>query len=223
LTWIEKRIYHKIQRKIALLEDEYLNLQRKGEKIHPDFKSQRSSLIGNRVRRFPDEEQWILPTAFGNTIRAFEVYPRVMYGVEAISWWSRLLAIMPDEFRVLIDDAKAQVDFWLNLGIIALGLMIEYIGLATITGNIEVPWIIIIIVALALFAQYRARRSTVEWGNLVMAAFDIYRFPLLDAMGLERPTSRKSERILWTKLSQAITYEDPSVLPKLKKPTPKKK
>jgi hypothetical protein len=56
-----------------------------------------------------------LPTRFGNAIRSFEVYSRIIYGLEAIDGWPRLLAVIPADYRQAIDDAKAQVDFWVNI------------------------------------------------------------------------------------------------------------
>ena len=77
--------------------------------------------------QFPDEEAWLLPTSFGNTIRAFEVYPRVMYGLDAIPGWLRILAVIPKDYRESVDNAKAQVDFWLNLWFLSILMIFEYV------------------------------------------------------------------------------------------------
>ena len=66
------------------------------------------------VTQYPDDEFWLLPTSFGNSIRAFEVYSRIMYGIDAIEGWSRLLAVIPTEYLEKINDSKANVAFWVN-------------------------------------------------------------------------------------------------------------
>ena len=51
---------------------------------------------------------------------------------------------------------------------------------------------------------------------MVKAVFDLYRFDLLDKLGIERPENRDEERVIWTKVSQAIVYRLPDSLPEIK-------
>ena len=62
----------------------------------------------------------LLPTSFGNIIRVIEIYPRVMYGFESIEGWARLLAVIPTDYRNLINAAKSDIDFWINIFFLAL-------------------------------------------------------------------------------------------------------
>ena len=60
--------------------------------------SPHAELVGRRLgdisrvleKRFPDGENLVLPTRFGNVVRAFEVYPRRQYQIAAIEIWPRL-------------------------------------------------------------------------------------------------------------------------------------
>jgi hypothetical protein len=169
------------------------------------------------VERFPDEEHLLLPTSFGNTLRAFEIYPRVMYGLEAIDGWGRLQALIPKEYRELIENAKTQVDFWINLGCLSILLLVEYIGLSIYTQSLPAIWLPILVLVAVLVAPWRSRRVAAEWGDLVKSAFDLYRFNLLDALGIPHPATRQEEKALWQKISQAIIYRLPETLPELKK------
>lgn len=126
IAWAQKMQYSKLQKTLAKLDDEYLNYQRREKEIPHALHKKRNKVLKDLSEHFPDEERWLLPTSFGNTLRAFEVYPRIMYGIESICWWNRLLAVMPSDYRNLIDNAKAQVDFWVNLGLLSLLLIIEY-------------------------------------------------------------------------------------------------
>src|SRR5262249_42215615 len=62
------------------------------------------------LREYPTSEMEILPTKFGNAIRAFEVYPRNVYGVDSISVWLRLTSVIPRDFQNAVNDARTQVD-----------------------------------------------------------------------------------------------------------------
>jgi hypothetical protein len=75
----ERRRYRKL--KDEILELNKIKSEQKG--FTHELNKKRTQLMVKLVERFPDEEDWLLPTAFGNTIRAFEVYPRVMYGVSS--------------------------------------------------------------------------------------------------------------------------------------------
>ena len=50
------------------------------------------------------------PTRLGNIIEAFEVYPRVKYGLDAVFYWYRLWVVLDKDMREEIDNAQAVVD-----------------------------------------------------------------------------------------------------------------
>ena len=215
---IQKRRYLKLNEKLDNLDDEFREL---GNAFPVEKRSVRNKIMKELAEHFPDNERWLLPTAFGNTLRAFETYPRVMYGIESIDGWSRILAVVPEEYRTLIDNAKTQVDFWVNMGFVSALLLTEYLGIAYYQGSFEAFWLLVLIILALLIAPYRAKRVAVEWGDLVKAVFDLYRFDLLDKLGIEQPENRDKERAIWTKVSQAIVYRLPSVLPEIKPPEKK--
>jgi hypothetical protein len=67
------------------------------------------------ANRFPHETIPTLPTQFRNAIRSFEAYPAVAYGVDPIPAWPRLVGVITQEYASATADAKAEVDFFLNL------------------------------------------------------------------------------------------------------------
>jgi len=62
---------------------------------------------------YPSTEAQVLPTSFGNAVRAYEDYPRAIYGFESINGWSRLQALISPEFRDVLSQDRARVDLWL--------------------------------------------------------------------------------------------------------------
>ncbi len=215
LGWMEKRRYHRVVSELEKLDDEYSECIDQKKEFPVKSRTRRNELMRQLAEEFPDKEEYLLPTPFGNVLRSFEVYPRYMYGFEAIDGWGRLLAVIPRDYVELIDAARAQVDFWVNLGIVFILLQIEYIALAFITGTPLQWWIVLLFILLGTLAPLRATSSAREWGDFVKSAFDVYRFNLLKSLGIELPKSREQERALWTKYSQAIIYRLPERLPDL--------
>lgn len=216
LGWFEKRRYKKTIDELEKLDDEYREFYEKKVEFPKKSRTRRNQIMRQLAEEFPDQPEYLLPTPFGNALRSFEIYPRVMYGFEAIDGWGRLLAVIPKEYLEIIDAARAQVDFWINMGLVLVLLQIEYISLSFIFGNQPNWWIVILFFILGIIAPLRATSSAREWGDFVKSAFDIYRFNLLESLGIEAPKSRDEERKIWTKYSQAIIYRLPETLPDIK-------
>ncbi len=207
-----KNRFTKMKAELKEIEDYRGNLA-EGEELPLKKASRRMDLMLELAHRFPDEEHWILPTSFGNTIRAFEVYSRVMYGVEAIKGWERLLAVIPKDYRELIDDAKTQTDFWVNLVFLSLIFIVEYACLAIYSGQIVLLWLPLLALGLAVAAYSRARSAAAEWGEMVKAAFDTFLPDLRTKMGMSVPADPSNDRLSWTRFSQAILYRVPDTTP----------
>lgn len=230
LLWFKNRAkseYLKKDERLNWLNDEYSK-----PTFTTELRQERTELLEEMAQRYPDQVDFVLPTAFGNALRAFEVYPRVMYGFESIEGWSRILAVLPKEYRELIDDAKSQVDWWVNLGTLSLVLLIEFWVVVFRKWGLTPAWyytvlnIVIPIIIFGLlnwFLQWRATSAVVGWGDYIKSAFDIYRFTLLESLGIDAPKTRAEEKALWTKFSQATLFRLPYVLPELKKPESKPK
>jgi hypothetical protein len=214
--WMEKRRYQSMKSQLEKLDDEFRECITLKTEFPVKSRTRRNELMRQLAEEFPDKEEYLLPTPFGNVLRSFEVYPRYMYGFEAIDGWGRLLAVIPKDYLELIDAARAQVDFWVNLGVVFILLQIEYIVLAFITRTPLQWWVVLLFITLGTLAPLRATSAAREWGDFVKSAFDVYRFNLLESLGIDLPKSREEEKILWTKYSQAIIYRLPDSLPDLK-------
>lgn len=162
---------------------------------------------------FPDEERWLLPTAFGNAVRAFEVYPRVLYGLDEVAGWSRIQLVMPIDQLALVDTKKAQMNFWLNCWVLSLVILGEYAWLA-IRSREAGPWLVPAgIAAAAYFSSLSARDAAIRWGESVKSAFDVFVPELRKRMELQDVADRSSERKQWQRLSQAMLYRSAKALP----------
>jgi hypothetical protein len=177
-------------------------------------KSERRRLRMRLADEFPETRTLILPTRFGNTIRAFERYPQIIYNIEAIHSWNRLQAVLPDFYRASLDNAKAMVDFYVNLWFCALCLALfsAYEVLEKINWHsLSFPKTAM----LAAFLGYSvcaigmskfARGAAAQWGELVKSAFDLYRGELCKQLGFELPRSIERERRMWAPICRTMIY-----------------
>lgn len=190
-------------------------LEKEGERIPDDLRENYGEKLRAWAEQFPDQRSLVLPTRFGNTLRAFEVYSRVIYGLDAIGGWERLLGVVPKEFQAQIAAEKAQLDFWVNLwfGGIVVAAVYGVLGIACNTW--PQPWIPFLGLAFSFAASQFARGNAREWGVLVMTAFDLYRGDLAAKMGFELPRSIVEERAFWQLFSQAIIYRSSTAMERL--------
>jgi hypothetical protein len=165
-------------------------------------------------RVFPHERSFILPTRFGNTLRAFEVYPYVLYGIDSIALWPRMLALLPTDFRNSINEAKARVDFGVNMVYLTPLVILEYGILAIITTKLPMPWLVFLLLVVTWLSYRLTISSALQWGDLVKSVFDLYRGDLLKQMGLKQPESWDEERKLWLALSRSFHYWEPLQVPR---------
>lgn len=210
---LERARFKRLYSKIDAVEKAYEEAQVDGKQFPPNLALRRRRLARQRAERFPETQDLLLPTAFGNVVRSFEVYPRVMYGLDGVSGWDRLIAVMPKDYREVVDSAKVQVDFWVNTWILAVAFVVEHIVL---DFNLRQGGIAILLGALgAWLASRRAREAACDWGATVRSAFDVYLPALREALRLPVPLNRGDERRIWTTFSQAVTYRSVESLPDL--------
>jgi hypothetical protein len=158
------------------------------------------------VENYPDDIEWVLPTRLGNLLRAFEVYPRVVYGIDSIPAWPRLQAVIPEHARTMIADAKAQLDFCINLSLGSWLAGLCYIVLAAANQQLPAPWIPVVAVVVG-WAGYRlALAAAMGFGTHVNSAFDLYRSELAKQLNLDLPRSADAERELWERVSRMMIY-----------------
>lgn len=214
--FVEKRRYKRLKQAISQLDAEYKACESEKKEFPQEICSKRVKLMQEIVKRFPDEERWVLPTSFGNTIRAFEVYPRIIYGLDAIPGWSRLLGVISEDYRNLIDNSKALVDFWSNLWLLSILFFVEYIGIVIYVGQVKVVWIPVVTVGVIFIVYSRARVAAIEWGDLIKSSFDIFLPDLFNKLGFSPPATTEEQKSLWEKFSQTIMYANPACMPNYK-------
>lgn len=158
---------------------------------------------------YPDDSIFVLPTRFGNLFRAFEVYPRVLYGLDAIPAWMRMQAIIPKEAKDLLADAKAQLDFCVNLIVASSVAFVLNIVLAVEQEKYHNFWFLLVWFGMGICSYWLSLSSAMQFGHYVKSTFDLYRGDLANALGLDLPPSIEEERKMWQTLSRMMIYRSP--------------
>jgi hypothetical protein len=137
----------------------------------------------------------LLPTDFGNIMRARERSPERFYSLDAIICWPRLWLLLPETTRTDLTNTRATLDrlaeFW-------------FWGLLSLLWAIWLPWTGIISL-LWMFVAYRmACQAAMAYGELLEAAFNLHRFLLYDALGWPRPQNTQEEHALGAQLTEYL-------------------
>lgn len=216
LRRLQEKRFDDLIAKIGMVEQRYLQEQA-GGKVSLETRREYQKHLQMRRTEFPAEREHLLATRLGNVIRAFETYSKEMYGLDAIPGWTRIIAIVPREYRETIADARAQFDFALNLVWLSLIALIEYGILTWLTGRTPMPIISLLLVFATWLSYEFAIIGAMEWGETVKSVFDLYRNDLLAQMGIEPPQSRDEEKTYWTKISRSFLYWEKLDLPMVQK------
>ncbi|MBK8049295.1 MAG: hypothetical protein IPK16_20565 [Anaerolineales bacterium] len=88
---IRRGLYRRMQEELESLDDKYAAHLESGQPFSEKESRRRNQLTLHAAVSYPDDERYVMPTSFGNIIRSFETYSRVMYGIDAIPGWYRLL------------------------------------------------------------------------------------------------------------------------------------
>ena len=213
LLFFQKRRYMRMKKELSELDKKLQYAIARNQVFSLESQSRRNQLSLELATRFPDDKRWVLPTAFGNTIRAFEAYPRVMYGLESIQGWARLLAVIPKEYRELVDETSAPMHFWINIWVISILVIAQYNGYCLVYGwEWRMLFIPFAAFAVACIASRMARNAASDWGEWVKAAFDVFLPELWARLGFLHPDKIEQEQQIWVGFSQAIIYRSPSSL-----------
>jgi len=182
-----------------------------------DVESKLISLWSQRRVRFPGSEQFVTPTALGNVIVAFEHYSNTQYGMDSVTLWPHLIAVIDARYAAVVDDAKASLDFFINSSFLTAVLALEHAGVELYKTDHSswasgVPACVVgvgLLAFLSFFCYRCSIDSAVGWGIHVKAAFDLYRHELLGKLGYSSAGSITQQVELWRSISRGMIYTGP--------------
>ena len=225
LQGFHERKFQRLEEKKYLLNEELRIARLAGDDDEIDrINARRIHYFSYAADNYPPKRSRLLPTAFGNAVRAFEEYSETMYGLDSIVSWVRLLAMIPKDFREMMNSVRAELDMWMNFRLLSYVLFVSYIILAVGTGQWKAVWFLPVI---ALFARIAAKRLTVSaihYGDFVKSSYDLYLPDLRDQIRLPETETIEEEKNLWKKFTRQVTYHNPEqVLQRISKDKKKDK
>jgi len=202
VSYFEKKRFQKLNGEIKRLKDEK-ELCRLSSTAFA-YRLQYNKLSEEMAFGFPREEQ-ILPTSFGNIVRAYEDYPRRVYGFESINGWSRIQILFSKQTNEVMSRARSRLDMWLNLSFVTALLMLE-IAIVDWKRNLHLPaWLFFLCLLFIFLAYIRARGAAKGYGERVKATFDIYLPQLAKKLGFELSDDISKNMEFWKAFSPDIS------------------
>jgi hypothetical protein len=167
------------------------------------------ALLREELRRYPVDDDQVLPTRLGNGIRRLEEYGWNRYRLDSQRLWSRLIAVVPEPVRKQVDSAQIGVDFFVCLlyghvvvAVIAAAAVVAEQGYwPTLAAAVVLP------LALVPLWYRLAVSTTDQWAAAVQALVDLGRHPLATAYGLAMPDTLEEERTMWERVSRFASRE----------------
>ncbi len=167
----------------------------------------RRNIAWEKLARYPIDDAEILPTRFGNAIRAFETYGQTRFSMDSQTLWHELVAVTPKYIESQIDSARSSVDFF-----VALFYLSIFFGFACLVlGSIEHFKIGILVLSvpafsLAILCHWLAIRATDAWSYPIHALVNLGRVKLADSLGLKLPETLEQEKAMWDLVARYANY-----------------
>jgi hypothetical protein len=170
---------------------------------------------------YPSTEGMMLPTRFGNRIRAFTLYPNDLYGADGATLWPRLLSVLPTQVVDSINDARAQMNCMMNVCFLALfvaGAAVIRLAYEAIFHVLVNPpdapklvWVAVLSCTVSYIGYLSATASVLGWGETVKSAFDCFLPELAKQLGYALPEKESNRKKFWDAIARLVLYRKPLV------------
>jgi hypothetical protein len=145
-----------------------------------------------KLRRVPAVANERRATNLGDTLKAAESWPRDKYGLDTAVVWPRLWLVLSDGTKQDITTARGQLD---------QAVVVWIWGLLLVVWVIFTWWALLAAALVILYAYWRSVRVAETYGDLVEAAFDLYRNDLYKQLRVKLPTGSTSETDTGTRVT----------------------
>jgi hypothetical protein len=172
---------------------------------------------------YPEDPGDVMPTRFGNTLKAAENYPRERYGFDGVIIWPRLFQVIPNEYKLNIDSVRNELSFLVNMSVLSiffsfLCILAVFYTMLKVKGagsdpsfyfqflKDAIPFLFIAAISLAIarFFYEASIFSVGSYGLVVRSSFDLFRMDLLKKLHVPRPENSNKEFYAWKELNELI-------------------
>jgi hypothetical protein len=160
---------------------------------------------------FPKSRDALLPTRVGNALRAAEQHSNVRWGLDGITMWPRIEALLGADEREQVVDAKTNFYVFVNASVGAFAVAIcLVIDKAVNNLGSGWEWPLYLIPFGTGYILYRGAISpAIEWGDSIRSSIDLHRLELYEKLGVRAPISFSDERQLAAKVNKALLFGHP--------------
>lgn len=146
--------------------------------------------------RYPRRYEDLLPTSFGNVIRAFELHSSHRWGLDAIAVQPRISALLSETEHEIEADARSEAAFFVNLSLLSILLAVVcMVDLALFRSAAWYQVLALLIPFISAWMFYLASIGAAErWGSTVRSAIDLHRLELYAKIGVRQPATFDEER-----------------------------
>ncbi|MFJ9415885.1 hypothetical protein ACIRPT_17150 [Streptomyces sp. NPDC101227] len=161
------------------------------------------ALLGERLSRYPVDDDQIAPTLLGNAIRRLEEYGHDRFRLDTQVLWNELTGTAPEQVRRQAELSRTNADFFVALLYGHAALAVLALATLAVPGAAPAPLLGTAAALVALLPLwYRcAVNATDEWAAAVRALVNTGRKPLAEALGVVLPHRLADERRMWRLLS----------------------
>jgi len=225
-----RKAYKLVEQREALKKDIKFLEQKKNRSTEEELslnvlKTAYYTLVATYDQLYPPPNAEIMPTQFGNILKASEAYSGTRYGMDAVQFWPRLWHVIPPNYRQTIDDARNELSFLVNMS--ALSVLFYSLCILAILANAPLPgspdWNVVLensfryILAgfLALLSNWFFNRAAIfsvgDFGMMIRSAYDLFRLDLLEQFRLKHPKDSVEEFQVWKNLGELIVLGQESL------------
>jgi hypothetical protein len=159
-------------------------------------------------RRFHESRDRLLPTRFGNALRAAENYSYTRWGLDGVAVWPRIDAMLSDREQELHTNAMSDLAFFVNgtLGALVIGVVV--LVDAVLNSSLDGwEWLWYVGPFVAAYLLYRAAIGSAErLGTERRASIDVHRGELYERLGVVDVNSHNDERNVASAVNQFLLY-----------------
>ncbi|MBC7876573.1 MAG: hypothetical protein H7Y59_05320 [Anaerolineales bacterium] len=183
-----------------------------------NLKAEHYVKVAEYDKSYPPLHAGIMPTKFGNILKASEAYTGTRYGIDAVEFWPRLLHVIPVTYRQSIDEARNELSFLVNMSALSF-IFFVFCSLA-VTTNVLLPgapdWASVILNSfryiasglLALFSIWFFNKAALfsvgGFGAMIRSSYDLFRLDLLEQFRIKHPKNSVEEFQTWQNLGELI-------------------
>ena len=160
-----------------------------------------------RLELYPRNPDKVMPTRFGNAMKAAETYGNEQYDLDVALLWTRITAVASDPVRDQLNQSRSVIDFFVGLWWLSIVFSVAAV-FSGLYHDHPVQWAYVGVALLIApyFAYPRAIKATAWYREAVRALADLSRSDLAESMGLEMPDTLAEEREMWHALSNFVAW-----------------